>query len=215
MQFYGQFDPPVDKYLFQTFFAEKETPGCFVECGAFDGVYDSSCLFFEESLGWSGINIEASPLIFPLLQERRPKAVNLNLALSDHWGTATFRHVSDELHGDFLGWGSVEHQSGQLKEIAAGDMVLTEHLVETRRWRDIVPIQTRDRVDLLVLDIEGHELAAIDGMAGATVLPEVICVEHGQVGLKALNDRLAGFGYDYVSSLHVNSFFVLGSPQVF
>ncbi|QIL01451.1 FkbM family methyltransferase [Sphingomonas sinipercae] len=208
MRFYGQFDPPVDRYLFETFFRGRSEPGFFVECGAFDGVFESSCLFFEESLDWAGVNIEASPLIFPLLVERRPNAINLNLALSDAWGTTIFRHVSDDLHGSFLGWGSIEHQARQEEEIENSAMIVTEHLVETRPWRDIAAIQSRDRVDLLVLDVEGHELAAIDGMSGATVLPDVICVEHGQVGLQLLRDRLDAFGYDYVSSLHVNSFFV-------
>jgi FkbM family methyltransferase len=208
LRFYGQFDPPVDRYLFETFFAGRSEPGFFVECGAFDGVFESSCLFFEESLSWTGVNIEASPIIFPLLEQRRPKSINLNLALSSQWGTAVFRHISDELHGDFLGWGSIEHQEEQREEIGRGGMAVTEHLVETRAWRDIGAIQSRDRVDLLVLDIEGHELGAIEGMVGAGVLPDIMCVEHGQVGVELLKDRLTALGYDHVSSVHVNSFFV-------
>jgi FkbM family methyltransferase len=208
VRFYGQFDPPVDRYLLETFFAEKSDPGFFVECGAFDGVYDSSCLMFEESLGWKGVNIEASPVIFPMLQERRPNSTNLHLALSSSSGTAVFRHVSDEVHGDFLGWGSLEHQPAQATEIEAGGMKVTEWQVPTCAWRDVEALQSSGAIDLFVLDVEGHELAVLEGMKGSKVLPKVMCVEHGQVGLDRLNESLAALGFDYVSSLHVNSFYV-------
>ena len=209
MRFYGQFDPPVDRFLFETFFAERQGPGFFVECGAFDGVYDSSCLMFEESLGWEGVNIEASPPIFALLESRRPKSTNLNVALSNRCGTVVFHHVSDETHGDFLGWGSVEHQPCQAEEIQAKGMKITQWQVPACTWRECELLQSKDKIDLLVLDVEGHELAVIDGMEGAKVLPEVICAEHGQVGLERLREKLFQLGYGYHSSLYVNSFFVL------
>lgn len=214
MHFYGQFDPPVDRFLFETFFAGKAGPGFFVECGAFDGVYDSSCLLFEESLGWEGVNIEASPPIFALLESRRPNSTNVNIALSNTCGTAIFHHVSDETHGDFLGWGSLEHQPCQLEEIEAKGMKTTQWQVQTCTWRDCDLLQSRDKIDLLVLDVEGHELAVIDGMVGSKVLPEVICVEHGQVGLERLKKNLGKLSYNYWCSLHVNSFFVLADSGI-
>ena len=208
VRFYGQFDPPVDQYLFETFFAGKSDPGFFVECGAFDGVFDSSCLMFEESLGWQGVNIEASPVIFPLLQARRPKSTNLHLALSRQSGTAPFRHVSDEVHGDFLGWGSLEHQPLQENEIETRGMTLTEWQVPTCAWRECEVLQSAESIDLFVLDVEGHELAVLDGMKGARVMPRVMCVEHGQVGMDRLNETAVELGFEYWSSLHVNSFYV-------
>ncbi|QNP46495.1 FkbM family methyltransferase [Sphingomonas sediminicola] len=209
MRFHGQFEPPLDQYLWETFFIEKKDPGFFVECGAFDGVYDSSCLMFEESLGWTGVNIEASPVIFPLLEKQRPNSTNLQIALSRNSGTATFRHVSDAVHGDFLGWGSLEHQPAQAAEISQERMLVTEWQVQTCAWRDCEILQTAGNIDLFVLDVEGHEIAVIDGMAGAAVLPKVLCVEHGQVGIELLKGKLLELGFEFVSSLHVNSFFVL------
>jgi FkbM family methyltransferase len=213
VHYYGQFDPPVDRYLLETFFSESSDPGFFVECGAFDGVYDSSCLIFEERFGWDGVNIEASDFIFPFLQSRRKASMNLNLALSNKSGTALFRHVSDETHGSFLGWGSIEHQRGQLDEIEAEGMVVTEHPVQTSTWRELECVQCRDNVDLFVLDVEGHELAVIEGMSGSRRLPRIMCVEHTQVGLAPLEEKLRPLGYELHSSVHANSFFVLGGSS--
>ena len=208
MRFYGQFDPPVDKYLYETFFFERNEPGFFVECGAFDGEFESSCKLFEESFGWKGVNIEASPVLFPLLQQRRPDSLNLNMALSDHCGTATFRHVSDAVHGEFLGWGSIDHRPEQEEVIVGESMTVTEHTVRTWTWRNLTELQSQDSIELFVLDVEGHELAVIDGMTDSKVLPGLICVEHTQVEPEILTEALDSLGYRFHSSLHVNSFYL-------
>lgn len=207
MRYYGQFEPPVDRYIHETFFMDRRDPGFFVECGAFDGELESSCKFFEETLGWTGVNIEASPLLFPLLQERRPDSINLNIALSDRCGTATFHHVSDELHGEFLGWGSIDHRPEQAEAIVSEAMIVTEHTVRTWTWRNLPEVQSQKRIDLFVLDVEGHELSVIDGMSEAKVLPELFCVEHTQVDPEMLGQALDSLGYSFHSSLHVNSFY--------
>ena len=92
-KYYGQFDPPVDKFIYENFFAtnEKKNEGFFIECGAGDGVTESSCKFFEESLGWSGINVEAAPPLFKRLIVNRPGSLNINCALSDYIGKPNLR----------------------------------------------------------------------------------------------------------------------------
>ncbi|MEI9889739.1 MAG: hypothetical protein WDN45_03025 [Caulobacteraceae bacterium] len=51
-KFYGQFDPPVDRVLFERYFPDKTIRGVFVECGAYDGQTESCCKFFENR--WTG-----------------------------------------------------------------------------------------------------------------------------------------------------------------
>ena len=82
MRFYGQWDPPVDKYLFENYFPNKLN-GTFIECGAFDGITESCCKFFEEFRGWRGINVEPVPYLFELLCDNRPLSTNVNAALTD------------------------------------------------------------------------------------------------------------------------------------
>jgi hypothetical protein len=64
------------------------------------------------------------------------------------------------------------------------------------------------RVDLLVLDVEGYELDVIAGMRGADVLPEIVCAEHGHLGVTALREALETLGYVYHGGAEVNSFFI-------
>ena len=102
MKFYGQFSPPLDKLLYERYFLNKHS-GFFLECGATDGVTESTCKFFEESMKWTGINIEPVPFLFERLIRNRPKAHNLSIALSDRDGKATFTHAVHPLHGWLFG----------------------------------------------------------------------------------------------------------------
>jgi hypothetical protein len=43
-QYYGQFDPPLDRVLHERYFLGRRR-GVFVECGAFDGHLECSCKF--------------------------------------------------------------------------------------------------------------------------------------------------------------------------
>ena len=79
-KFYGQSEQ--DKFIFERYFKDKKN-GISIECGAFDGIMESSTLFFEENLEWTCINIEASPPIFEMLKLNRDKSFNFNLGLGN------------------------------------------------------------------------------------------------------------------------------------
>ena len=108
LRYYGQFDPSVDRFLHERYFLDAPPGLTLMECGAFDGEFESSGKFFEETLGWRAINIEPSPRIFSKLIQNRPMSTNLNIALSDMNGIAEFHDVH------YPGWelctnGSIRH----------------------------------------------------------------------------------------------------------
>jgi hypothetical protein len=80
--------------------------------------------------------------------------------------------------------------------------------LKTVTWKHLVRSQRISRVDLLVLDVEGHELAVIDGMRGCTVLPDVLCVEFGHVGLGVIREQLERLGYAFDTTSNANAYFV-------
>jgi len=59
----------------------------------------------------------------------------------------------------------------------------------------------------MVLDVEGHELQVIEGMANTKTIPDVMCVEFSFSGLDSIKAALAPYGYtmDFISA--VNAFF--------
>ena len=194
MKFYGQWDPPVDKFLWERYF--KDHPkGIFLECGAFDGVLESSCKFFEESLGWWGINFEPVPYIYDKLVENRPNAANIKKALSNKNGVTRFKQAVSPTMGKMFGNGSISHNDKHLKSLKQEGCKFEEFDVETVRFADFIKILNLGTIDLMVLDVEGHELEAIEGMEGSPVIPKIFCVEYPHVGLETLKKKLRPFGY--------------------
>ncbi len=211
--FYGQFDPPVDKLLYQHYFQDYEKPGFFVECGAFDGITECSCKFFEETMHWSGINIEPSPCIFEQLTKNRPHSTNVNAALSDKNGYSVFNQVIHPEFGELCTNGSLCHTPQHFKLLEDSGCSFKEYKVRTTTWRDLIRDLRIRSVDLLVLDVEGAEHMVIEGMRKCFVLPKILCVEHGHVGgVDAVKKMLDPLGYTYDFSSEANSFFVFSYP---
>lgn len=208
MQFYGQFNPPVDRFIFERYFPDTAIHGVFVECGGFDGVTDSSCKFFEESMGWTGFNLEPVPNLFALLEHNRPLARNLQAALSDRTGDAVFTHAIHPTLGALFGNGSLTHATAHREELEQADCSFETLTVATITWRDFIKQEAIETVDLLVLDVEGHELTVLEGMRGSDVLPAVMCVEFGHLGLGTVRTALRELGYEYDIQSHGNAYFV-------
>jgi len=210
-KFYGQFVPPLDKVLFERYFTLKQDPGVFVECGAFDGLTECTCKFFEESLGWHGVNLEPSPPIFIELVKNRPSSINVNAALAARTGRATFHGIVHPEFGEQCTNGSLNHHPSHLAYIQNEGWPIKTYEIETLTWRELVARQSLGCVDLLVLDVEGAELDVIAGMSGCAILPRVLCVEHGHLGVTAVREVIEPMGYRFDSSVEVNSFFVLNA----
>jgi FkbM family methyltransferase len=207
-KFYGQFDPPVDQFIFERYFPDKSIRGTFVECGAFDGLTECSCKFFEESMGWTGYNLEPVPWIFEQLCENRPNSKNLNYALSNTIGEATFKAVDHPQFGINCTNGSLNHTEAHYQALKDAGCQLVDVKVNLRTWSDFIEKENISHIDLLVLDVEGHELSVIDGIQESDVLPDVLCIEVGHIHLEKIRDRLDRLGYIYDISSHVNAYFV-------
>lgn len=210
MRYYGQFDPPLDRVLYERYFAGRTTPGFFIECGAYDGVRNSSCKVFEESLGWHGINIEASPPIYEQLVRNRPNSLNLHCALGAADGETAFTHVIHPTYGVNFGNGSIHHLEAHKQSLVAEGCTFREYTgIPIITFRHLMTmLGVRFAIDLMVLDVEGAELDAIAGMQGAPALPNVLCVEADHIGIGALSEALNPLGYRYDAESFVNAFFI-------
>jgi FkbM family methyltransferase len=185
----------VDQLLYETYFRDL-TGGTFIEAGAHDGLSLSSCRFFEEFLGWRGCNIEPIAPLYEQLCVNRPAATNVHAALSSASGRATLRTRHDNSFGGTLR--SVEGRA---------EFRQTMPDVRTLTYEELIREQGLTKVDLFVLDVEGHELEVLKGMQGARVLPDVMVVEHSLVPVEDIAAHLEPWEYRLDFRHRVNSFF--------
>jgi len=210
MKFYGQFDPPVDRFIYERYFVGRQVPGVAIECGAFDGLTESSCKFFEESLGWACVNVEPYPPAFDRLLANRPLSTNINAALSNSTSSVEFTAVIHPSFGADCNNGSIRHTAQHKQTLDDIGCTYRRYQVAATTYRDLVIAQRLEAVELFVLDVEGHEQDVLDGMHSTppALLPKVFCIEHGHLGVEALKPALHALGYTYDTASFVNSFYV-------
>lgn len=211
MRFYGQHfqSGQVDRFLYENYLKDKEN-GFFIECGAADGFNLSSCKFFEEFRGWTGINMEASPDKYAELVKNRPESfLNLNKGLLHESGTYVFRDDTVKDPTRFPGWGngSFQHTEKHYTQLHNMGIQLKESEIECITYKELIETYDIKHVDLFILDVEGMELHVIEGMRGSKVMPEWMFVEHEHVGLEETKTALHEFGYVLMYSDFCNSLY--------
>jgi FkbM family methyltransferase len=208
MKFYGQFDPPVDFLIYENMCKfDYEPLGIAVEAGAFDGQSESCCKFFEEEFGWLIVNIEPVPYIFEKCKENRPKSVNLCCAVGDRKENRIFKQAISPVHKKFFGNGSLRHTREHIEELKTQGCSFEDIKVEVDTLENILKDQHITDVDLLVLDVEGYEIDALNGL-GSKIRPAFLCVEDGWDDDNIILSTITRKGYTAVEKIHNNMFFV-------
>jgi FkbM family methyltransferase len=204
--YYGQFE--LDRILYETFFRDKKN-GFFVECGAFDGLGECTCKFFEETMGWKGLNIEPTPYAYGKLVQNRPLAINENYAISSKSGKATFTNAIHPELGLYFGNGSLEHTKAHKDELVNTGCRFETFEVNCIRFVELYEKHSLPDIDLFVLDVEGHEIEALKGILEIPThaLPKVFCIEFTISGHEKISEMLAPNYYFHSKHAH-NAFFV-------
>ena len=191
----GRSQAGVGKVIATKYFDEVFDGFC-IECGALDGITLSVCRDFVNRLGWKCLNIEANIDSYNKLIKNRPEAINLNYALSDTDDSFLF----------------ITNPSKKKLARVAKKAHKDNHKVPTRTYKSIIEDLKITKVDLFILDVEGHEAQAIRGMIGCDVLPKVICLEaHKDEHLDKIKVELSKLNGEYVlaESYRYNHTFVL------
>jgi FkbM family methyltransferase len=147
--------------------------GTFLEAGAHDGYTQSNTYYLERHRGWSGVLVEPIPELRALCARRRPGS----------------RVVGCALVAPGFGADSVDVQFGDLMSVIGDDHGHAARgltVAGRRGYRIQVPARTLSdvlaeagvgAVDLLVLDVEGHELDALAGLDLERHAPRYLLVE--------------------------------------
>lgn len=134
--------------------------GFYIECGANNGVDQSNTIRLEKEKGWGGILIDASPSAMEKCKQNRNPLKNIfvTAALSspEKEGSTVNGSFTGDCRGE-IGRGGIPATCITLTTI------LTEHKIQ--------------KVDLLVLDIQGYELDALKGLDFQLWSPPLVVVE--------------------------------------
>lgn len=176
-------------------FERRGAPGFYVDVGAHHPRRFSNTYLLYRS-GWRGINIEPNPSVRALFQRERPRDVNLSVGVSDQPGELTYIMFDEPALNSF--------DERQAQEVEAGG-----------RFRIIrrvpIPVQRLDailranldpgtRIDVLTVDVEGHDLAVLQSNDWTTFRPGCVLVEAYGKSFETIvgtpvHEFLSGHGY--------------------
>ena len=207
-----------DIFLNENIFKNK-TNGVYIELGALDGILYSNTKFFEDTLNWTGILIEPHPDKFILLQQNRPNNFLFNDLVSCHTEPLDFRYfvhdhaavsgVENTLsqhHFDVYFESNNEYnKSLEQNKISIKPRTLTEIVKETKLTY----------IDLLSLDVEGHEFEVLQSWDFSIPI-DIVLIE--TLGVQPEKDELCREilmknNYQFVSKYKHNEIFSLNSQS--
>lgn len=165
-----------DRWIIENF--KLPNKGYFIDVGAADGITFSNTYYFEK-MGWKGLCFEPNPENYLLANKFRKNVEQV--AISNKTGSALLK--INEISPD---WSSlIDNQ-------------------KLKNQHNIIPIKTKTldqviknnkikKIDLLSIDVEGHELAVLESFDISSVLPKIIIVEFLTQGNKSQKNSLTNF----------------------
>jgi beta-1,4-mannosyl-glycoprotein beta-1,4-N-acetylglucosaminyltransferase len=208
-----------DIFLNDHIFKNKKN-GIYIELGALDGILYSNTKFFEDSLNWTGILIEPHRDNFKLLQKNRPNNLLFNDLVSCHTETLKFRYFTN-LHGHSAVSG-VENTLSKFHFETFFDHEWYKTLpqattfIKPKTLSEIVKQTKFTHIDLLSLDVEGHEYEVLTSWDFSIPI-DVILIETLGVNLEKdelCRQILIKNGYKFITKYKQNEIFTFKTYKI-
>lgn len=147
----------------------KYGPGFYIDVGACDPFYDSVTKAFYDR-GWRGINIEPVKHAYDLVNEARPRDINLNVAVDAVQGVKDFYRIDS---GGGLSTTDQDLASAYKEEGRAVEKVE----VQTLTLASICETFVNQEIHFLKVDVEGAERSVLQSANFEVFRPWIIVVE--------------------------------------
>jgi FkbM family methyltransferase len=180
--------------------------GFYIDVGAWSPDLDSVTRAFYEH-GWRGINVEPNPESYAQFRARRPRDINVRLAVSDTSGTQIMNFLSNS------GLSTLDDNIAQ--EHACAGLTIDKQVVVVTTlanlWEQHVP-EGHD-VHFLKVDVEGSEEAVLRGNDWSRYRPWIVVVEatlpmSQQESHDAWEPPLLTAGYHFAYADGLNRYYV-------
>ena len=199
MRYYSQHGE--DRALWDFF--RGQSGGVCVEVGGFDGETFSNTLTFEEQ-GWRAIIVEPMPHFAPKIQARRPGATLFACAAEAAPGETklVIAHGAEALS-------TTTAKSDHLERIRKLGGRTEEVIVPVRTLDDMLAEAGVAKIDFITIDVEGGELAVLQGFDLARWQPRIVILENNDSKrCGALQDAMLQRGYHWFTSTSCNEWYV-------
>jgi len=184
-----QYSQGNEELIIRDFFGDRRD-GVFLDVGCASPMLNSNTYYLEKHLGWSGIAVDALPEFATAWQRKRPHSRFFNYLVTDHADT-----VEPFFRSELRGISSVDSQT---KGPGGKPVKLEKIQTPTTTLTRLLEANGLAHVDLLSLDIEGHEPPALAGFDIERFRPALACVEAKPPNREKLLRYFADHGYERI-----------------
>jgi FkbM family methyltransferase len=200
-----RFSQHKEELIIRHFFKDRRQ-GVFLDVGSASPLENSNTAYLERNLDWSGIAVDALPEFAGPWSRKRPRTRFFNFLVSDHSDT-----VESFFRSELRGISSAKKpETGPANRPVDSEEIKVPTITLSR----LLEVAGVSHVDLLSLDIEGHEPQALDGFDIERYRPELVCVEAKPFNRQVLSDYFTRHGYvridSYLEHDQVNWYFTPG-----
>jgi len=199
-----------DKFLNEEIFHGKRN-GTFIDVGAHDGISYSNTYYFEKELGWKGICIEPHPKNFKLLSQNR-NASCYQVCAGNKNDTVYFLEVdgAPEMLSGIYDFYDPQHLARIQYEITVNGGSSNLIQLPLRTISSILDEQQLYTIDFISIDVEGGEIAVLEGIDFNRFYIKYILIENNQYHgfFDTIKTFLEKYGYKHLCSVKHDELFI-------
>lgn len=196
----------VDEIL-REYFQDTTYKGVFFDVGAFEPITISNSHHFYLS-GWKVYCFEANPEKIPLLQKNREHVFHYAISDTDPNEPIPFEIV--DINGWTASYSAIKVSENYKRIFGWNDQCIVRTInIRQKTLNTIIQeeIQDLDTIDIMSVDIEGHELQCLKGLDLDKYPPKIIVLENADHNA-GTRSYLEGFGCQLDKQIVYNEFYM-------
>lgn len=195
MKFFSQHGQ--DQFVLDNFFRGRRG-GVFVDVGAYDGEKFSNTLFFERSMGWTGLCVEPLPSAFAKLRLIR-RTICEQVCVSDFDGEAEFVETEAGVDEKMLSGLANTFDARHVTRLQKQATTRISRRVPVTRLSSLLARHALYDIDFCSVDTEGAELSILSELDLQRFKIKVFTIESNYEGDDRIANLMAKKGYDFVT----------------
>lgn len=180
-------------------FLGKRANGFYIDVGANDPVQLSNTKRFYDR-GWTGINIEPHPVKYDKLARARPNDINLNMGAGPKNGVMQYWAFESDTISTF------DEKNAHIA--MCKNKVESTQMIMVKRLDAIIEKHAPSRhIDFMSIDVEGFELAVLEGNDWSKFRPELLVMEIN-IDYNDKVNAMKSYGYELAYYNGLNGYFI-------
>ena len=163
--------------IIENIFRDKND-GFYIDVGCQHPIKNNNTYLLYKK-GWKGINVDLDIDNIDLFNIARPKDDNINIAVSNKVGETDLYFYHKKSPINTIDKKTSDFQTAQVSEIKKIKTNSLINIINSSRYNN-------NKIDLLSIDVEGHELQVLEGLDFNLYKPNVIVVEYLDLSAKKL-----------------------------